>query len=180
MALMFSKCLGTETGTNHFLVAARVEFGTGNRHVPFFGTCPCGVPRGVPPQTARTARTAQRLQRQLQTAPRESANTEHSTSLFRGGNEPCTPPSRSYTPANASSSEPPLHSASKRLFLDVFAGRLHPVTSAPTSLGLDCFEPFDLDGNTTHDILDNEVFEALLRLCWSGIVVLIMLARRNT
>ena len=25
-----------ETGTNHFLVAARVEFGTGNRHVPFF------------------------------------------------------------------------------------------------------------------------------------------------
>ena len=55
---------------------------TCNRHKPFFGRCPRGVPRGVPPQTARTA---QRLQRQLQTAPRESANTEHSTSLFRGG-----------------------------------------------------------------------------------------------
>ena len=31
-----------ETGTNHFLVAARVEFGTGNRHHPFFGRCPRG------------------------------------------------------------------------------------------------------------------------------------------
>ena len=37
-----------ETDTNHFLVAARVEFGTGNRHVPFFRSCPRGVPRGVP------------------------------------------------------------------------------------------------------------------------------------
>ena len=24
------------------------EFGTGNRHVPFFRSCPRGVPRGVP------------------------------------------------------------------------------------------------------------------------------------
>ena len=61
---------------------AGVSGAAGNRHQPFFGCCPCGVPRGV--QT-RTARTAQRLQRQLQTAPRESANTEHSTFLFRGG-----------------------------------------------------------------------------------------------
>ena len=61
---------------------AGVSGAAGNRHQPFLGCCPCGVPRGV--QT-RTARTAQRLQRQLQTAPRESANTEHSTSLFRGG-----------------------------------------------------------------------------------------------
>ena len=29
-----------QTPTNHFLVAARVEFGTGNRHVPFFRSCP--------------------------------------------------------------------------------------------------------------------------------------------
>ena len=40
VALVLSKCLGLETGTNHFLVAARVEFGTGNRHVPFFRSCP--------------------------------------------------------------------------------------------------------------------------------------------
>ena len=50
------------------------------------------------------------------------------------------------------------------------------MTSAAISLGLDCFEPFDLDGDTAHDILDNVAFEALLRLCWSGIVALIMLA----
>ena len=81
-----------------------------------------------------------------------------------------------HTPDNASSSEPPLRSASKKLLLDVFSGRLRLVTSAAISLGLDCFEPFDLDGNTAHDILDDEAFEALLRLCWSGIVVLIMLA----
>ena len=70
VALVLLKCLGLETGTNHFLVAARVEFGTGNRHVPFFPSCPAwssawsseletgmfhffgvaprGVPRGVP------------------------------------------------------------------------------------------------------------------------------------
>ena len=79
---------------------------------------------------------------------------------------------RPHTPAQASSSESPLHPASKRLF----SGRLHPVTLAATSLGLDCFEPFDLDGDTAHDILDDVVFEALLRLCWSGIVALIVLA----
>ena len=37
------------------------------------------------PDISYGAKAAQRLQRQLQTAPRESANTEHSTSLFRGG-----------------------------------------------------------------------------------------------
>ena len=57
---------------------AGVSGAAGNRHQPFFGCCPRGVPRGVP-QT-RTARTAQRLQRQLQTAPRES---DHQMSLQR-------------------------------------------------------------------------------------------------
>ena len=50
------------------------------------------------------------------------------------------------------------------------------MTSAAISLGLDCFEPFDLDGDAAHNILDDSVFKALLRLCWSGIVALIMLA----
>ena len=81
-----------------------------------------------------------------------------------------------HAPAQASSSDSHLHPASKRLFLDVFAGRLHPVTSAAIGLGLDCFEPFDLDGDAAHNILDDSVFEALLRLCWSGIVALIKLA----
>ena len=43
-------------------------------------------------------------------------------------------------------------------------------------LGLDCFEPFDLDHNPAHNILDDTAFEALLKLCWSGAVALIMLA----
>ena len=43
-------------------------------------------------------------------------------------------------------------------------------------IALDCFEPFDLDRNQAHNILDNAVFEALLKLCWSGIIALIMLA----
>ena len=61
----------------------------------------------------------------------------------------------------------------------MFAGRLHPVTSAAISLGLHCFEPFDLDGDAARNILilGDSVFEALLRLCWSGIVALIMLFR---
>ena len=60
--------------------------------------------------------------------------------------------------------------------LDVFAGRLHPVTTAAVHLGFDCFEPFDLDHNQANDILNNAVFEALLKLCWSGLIALIMLA----
>ena len=43
-------------------------------------------------------------------------------------------------------------------------------------LGLDGFEPFDLDHNQAHDILNNTVLEALLKLCWSGLIALIMLA----
>ena len=38
------------------------------------------------------------------------------------------------------------------------------------------FEPFDLDHNQAHDILDDAVDKALLKLCWSGIIALIMLA----
>ena len=41
--LCFRSASELETGTNHFLVAARLEFGTGNRHVPFFRSCPRGV-----------------------------------------------------------------------------------------------------------------------------------------
>ena len=40
-----------ETGTNHFLVAARVEFGTGNRHVPFFRSCPAWSSAWSSPQS---------------------------------------------------------------------------------------------------------------------------------
>ena len=48
--------------------------------------------------------------------------------------------------------------------------------SAAVELGLDCFEPFDLDQNPAHNILDDTAFEALLKLCWAGAAALIMLA----
>ena len=43
--------LELETGTNHVLVAARVEFGTGNRHVPFFWSCPAWSSAWSSPQS---------------------------------------------------------------------------------------------------------------------------------
>ena len=50
---IFSGPARVEFGTGNrrvpfFLGPARVEFGTGNRHVPFFPSCPRGVPRKVP------------------------------------------------------------------------------------------------------------------------------------
>ena len=39
-----------------------------------------------------------------------------------------------------------------RLFLDLFAGIHAPLTAAVDALGLDTFEPFDLDANASHDV----------------------------
>ena len=84
-------------------------------------------------------------------------------------------------PFNPDTAKPNFNPDSKRFFLDVFAGRLHPVTAAAISLGLDCL-PFDVDYNSTRNILNDEVFETLLKMCWPGIIALIMLARlaKNT
>ena len=41
---------------------------------------------------------------------------------------------------------------------------------AVMALGLDALEPFDLDANPQHDILDNSMFHLLLRVAFSGIV----------
>ena len=57
--------------------------------------------------------------------------------------------------------------ASSRLFLDVFAGFHAPAVAA---LGLDHFQPFDLDADSGFDILHDPAFELLLQICWSGIV----------
>ena len=60
--------------------------------------------------------------------------------------------------------------AAARLFLDVFAGFHAPVTQAVKSLGLDHFQPFDLDADAAFDILHDPTYELLLQVCWSGIV----------
>ena len=59
---------------------------------------------------------------------------------------------------------------SARLFLDVFAGFHAPVTKAVAALGLDNFQPFDLDADAAFDVLHDPTYELLLQICWSGIV----------
>ena len=59
---------------------------------------------------------------------------------------------------------------SARLFLDVFAGFHAPVTTAVAALGIDHFQPFDLDADSAFDILHDPAFELLLQICWSGFV----------
>lgn len=63
-----------------------------------------------------------------------------------------------------------------RLLLDVFSGIHSPISQAAMEMGLDRFEPFDIMINPEHDILNNDVFHSLLKICWSGIVGLITLA----
>ena len=57
-----------------------------------------------------------------------------------------------------------------RLFLDVFAGHRAPVTAAVRALGLDYFQPFDLDLDASHNILNEAQFRLLQQLAWSGLV----------
>ena len=57
-----------------------------------------------------------------------------------------------------------------RLFLGVFAGFHAPVTKAVAVLGLDHFQPFDLDADSAFDILHDPTYELMLQVCWSGIV----------
>ena len=64
----------------------------------------------------------------------------------------------------ASSKNPP------RLFLELFAGVQSPLSNAVLELGLDCFGPFDFALHETHDILDDRVFQVMLRLAYSGFI----------
>ena len=60
----------------------------------------------------------------------------------------------------------------------VLPSRVAPrlLLQAAMEMGLDRFEPFDIMINKEHDILNDEVFHSLLKICWSGIVGLITLA----
>ena len=93
---------------------------------------------------------------------------------------PIAPPPRLSAPQNRGTKRKRRHSSEDASAMcqvgPAVLRRLHPVTTAAVHLGFDCFEPFDLDHNQAHDIIDDAVFEALLKLCWSGIIALIMLA----
>ena len=71
---------------------------------------------------------------------------------------------------------PPPSKVAPRLLLDVFSGIHALISQAAMEMGLDRFEPFDIMINPEHDILNDEVFHSLLKICWSGIVGLITLA----
>ena len=55
-------------------------------------------------------------------------------------------------------------------FLDLFAGARAPVFSALHKKSYDCIEPIDKINGASHDILDDSVFEAVLRLASSTLV----------
>ena len=55
--------------------------------------------------------------------------------------------------------------------MGVFAGIHAPISAAADKQGLSRFEAFDLDANSEHDILDDECFELLMRILWSGSAV---------
>ena len=57
-----------------------------------------------------------------------------------------------------------------RFFLDLFAGIHSPLTQAAAALNLDRFTPFDIELDSRCDILDDDGFHAILRLCWSGLI----------
>ena len=64
----------------------------------------------------------------------------------------------------------PFSSKPIRLFLDLFAGHSAPLSCAAKTLNMDHFSPFDIEFNATCDILNDDLFENLLKLAHSGLV----------
>ena len=63
----------------------------------------------------------------------------------------------------------PKQPASPRLFLDIFSGINAPLSAAMRALNVDCFAPFDLDKDSTCNILDDTQYRLLLRIASSGL-----------
>ena len=78
------------------------------------------------------------------------------------------------TPELPPAPQPPPPPRQPRFFLDIFAGVHAPVSRAAAAQGLDRFQPMDIMSHSSHDILLDPVFEALLKLCWSGCIGLLM------
>ena len=78
------------------------------------------------------------------------------------------------TPELSSASQRPPPPRQPRFFLDIFAGVHAPVSQAAAKQGLDRFQLMDIMSHSSHDILLDPVFEALLKLCWSGCIGLLM------
>ena len=64
----------------------------------------------------------------------------------------------------------PASSKPIRLFLDLFAGHSAPLSCAAKTLNMDHFSPFDIEFDASCDILNDDLFENLLKLAHSGLV----------
>ncbi|CAE7223789.1 unnamed protein product [Symbiodinium sp. CCMP2592] len=79
-------------------------------------------------------------------------------------------PLPSPTPENPQPIPPPLKDTTcVELFLDICCGAAHPLTAAMSSCGITCL-PVDLLGEEQLDLLNDDTYDHLLRLCFSGIV----------
>ncbi|CAE7421697.1 unnamed protein product [Symbiodinium sp. CCMP2592] len=74
------------------------------------------------------------------------------------------------TPCHPQSIHPPLKDTTcVELFLDICCGAAHPLTTAMSSYGITCL-PIDLLGEEQLDLLNDDTYDHLLRLCFAGIV----------
>ena len=81
-----------------------------------------------------------------------------------------TPPPITSIPSSEDHNLSPTASRPHRLFLDLFAGHSAPLSVAAREAHLDSFEPFDLEFNHICDILNDDLFETLLRIAHTGLV----------
>ena len=114
---------------------------------------------------------AQRRQRHSTAPSSKRRGLDSEEELSQGSQQQqsgeCNPPFENITYVPHALSEA---KKARELFLNVFAGFHAPVTAAVAALGLDHFQPFDLDADSAFDILHDPTFELLLQVCWSGIV----------
>ena len=83
--------------------------------------------------------------------------------------------SEAYTYSSSDSSSSEIDDSSQarhtqKFFLDIFAGKNAPLSHAAASASKARFQPFDIMIDSTHDILNDNIYESLLQLCWSGCI----------
>ena len=81
-----------------------------------------------------------------------------------------TPPSPTPIPLSEPLDSPSPASSPHRLFLDLFAGHSAPLSVAARAAQLDSFQPFDIEFDHLCDILNDDLFETLLKIACTGLV----------
>ena len=86
-----------------------------------------------------------------------------------------TSDSEAYTHTSSDSSTSDTDESSKsmhmqKFFLDIFAGKNAPLSQAAARASKARFQPFDIMIDSEHDILNDNIYESLLQLCWSGCI----------